>query len=129
MPTCDFLIDQTDVQIMAPSLVKQNGMIGSIPTAVQFSLSGSTGSSSINYDSVSPLSQCSSHLKDMICSVVFTFESTAEGDKLKFELPAKRCITCSIYRYTSRHTFVIGICTKINLDQAQKMIVLLYSSL
>ena len=36
--------------VQAYSLVSQNGKIGDIPTGVQFSLSGSTGSTNINYD-------------------------------------------------------------------------------
>lgn len=36
--------------IQAMSLVGQNGVVGSIPTDVQFSLSGSSGSTPINYD-------------------------------------------------------------------------------
>lgn len=38
------------LQIVANSLVMQNGQIGNIPTGVQFSLSGSSGSTAISYD-------------------------------------------------------------------------------
>lgn len=36
--------------VQAMSLVNQNGKVGDIPTGVQFSLSGTTGSTDISYD-------------------------------------------------------------------------------
>lgn len=47
------------MQIVANSLVMQNGKIGNIPTGVQFSLSGASGSTPISFDSVSLLAMCS----------------------------------------------------------------------
>ena len=57
------------LQITAPNLVQSNGQIGSIPTGVQFSLSGQTGSSSINYDSVSSRAHCSIHYFLLVVSL------------------------------------------------------------
>ena len=41
-------------QLVVDGLINQNGQVGDIPTQVQFSVSGSSGSTSISYDSVSP---------------------------------------------------------------------------